>query len=493
MSVRHGHSAPAATLAVEASRLDAVLRASMPVAIDERGSAAIASQAEAMQYPDLSALSLLPDAIDANGAIDKQAKKNKLAAAMKQKLAEAKTYEPKPKRPKDVITLKAPSADAERDYQVHLQQEGWVVVPTALAVDEELRRTTQNGFFEHFRTSPEFKDPDPSDPGWQPVLGGFAATGNPSSFHHPWVREVREKMEAVILDKDVLPLNGRKLEKCFDRMMYRITGETPTAESMHRDEALTAKDGDDIFGGWINLEDEDQFFSCVPRSHTVVGGKNKGFAKIPPAEWPKYWPDFRRVQIPKGYMLVFYERLVHEVLATPAPRRMIRMFLGWRVTAYDEPLFGTTQTLKWINDQGVPKIKSGQDPTVVPVSYPNFSARWPKFTTWSKRTFQDVCLYKHTVGGEGKFAGQVWTRVKPKMDSLREYGLSLHPAYEQTQVNQMFPHRVVWLYTFDSPGERVCFKLPEAVSYIGYIGAQETANIMNTVARRPKPWRVTDE
>ena len=55
---------------------------------------------------------------------------------------------------------------------------------------------------------------------------------------------------------------------------------TGTTANAHRDEAPTAIDGDDVFGGWLNLDDYDQSFTCAPGSHTEVGNQNTGFANI---------------------------------------------------------------------------------------------------------------------------------------------------------------------------------------------------------------------
>lgn len=436
------------------------------------------------QLPNLSALALLAHPTDVTGAIDKSEKRKKMANAPAAPSA--------PKRPKEITVIKAAHADAERDLQGELVREGYVVFPTALATDDAIRLKTQQNFFQHLRESPELRDANPDDPTWTPVLGGFGGMGNPSSFHHPHIRLLREQAEAEVLEHNVLPLNGRKLEKTFDRCLYRIEGEKPTAETMHRDEAITAKAGDDIFGGWLNLESDTEFFSCVPRTHTTVGGQNKGFAQIPKEQWPQYWPHFRHIEIPAGYMVVFYERLVHEVLATATQRRMYRMHLGWRVTDYDTPLFGKELTMQWIQDQAVPKIKSGQDPLVVPKSYSNFSMRWPKYQSWSRRTFVDACLYQHTVAGGGEYVGQVWTRVKPKMNSLKEYGLPLHPVYEQSQIDQLFPHTSASLYTFASPNERVLFQLPTAEGHQAYLAALDAVGPGERVARI-KPFVVVVE
>ena len=62
-----------------------------------------------------------------------------------------------------------------------------------------------------------------------------------------------------------------KFEQVIDRMMFRRAGQSASAKSWHRDESLHAKEGDHIFGGWINLDDFNQTFSGIPESHSEVG------------------------------------------------------------------------------------------------------------------------------------------------------------------------------------------------------------------------------
>lgn len=78
------------------------------------------------------------------------------------------------------------------------------------------------------------------------VMGGFAALGNPSSYHNPTVRIYREWAQAIVVDslfRDVVARMPRglgewKLEQKPERMTIRLPGEKPSAETLHRDEAV---------------------------------------------------------------------------------------------------------------------------------------------------------------------------------------------------------------------------------------------------------------
>lgn len=390
------------------------------------------------------------------------------------------------------------------DYQTYLEREGYVVIPTPL-IDATLRAQAQEEFYQHIRESPEFSSPapnDPTDPGWKPQLGGFAAMGNPSSFHHPTVRRWREQMLACVLEADAIPVQGRKLEECFDRLLYRIPGEEVSEESMHRDEAKTALDADVVFGGWVNFENVSQVFSCCPRSHTGTT-LNKGFAKIEKAEYDKYRlpnPEEGRpqgwatIEVPAGMCLIFYERLVHEVAPAIADRTMIRMFLGWRVTDADAPLFGGKQMREWIDGQGVPKIKSGQTPSVYPSSYYNFPrirktdtepTKFNLLSEWSVRTFVPACLYRHRVD-RGEFEGYTFTRVKYTMSSLKQYELKMHRAYDQHEQEILTPRTSWELYTFASPTKRMSYQGVTPRDWKAYLAAKKAAP-PGAEVRRPRP------
>ena len=173
------------------------------------------------------------------------------------------------------------------------------------------------------------------------VLGGFAALGNPASFHNPFVRNLRQ-----IALKAVLPLFNKldrkgdvNLEVLPDRMMYRSSGQVPVKETWHRDVMSTntamniqtgLQDGDEIYGGWINLDKKPQYLSCVPGSHLGVSLHNlkQGFVTIKKDyidEINKYKYAF---PIPPGHMVVFPQYLIHEVVAKKLDYTSMRLFTG---------------------------------------------------------------------------------------------------------------------------------------------------------------------
>lgn len=388
--------------------------------------------------------------------------------------------------------------NADGDYQSKLKRNGYVVIPTPLE-EAQLLQHVADAFDRHFYESPEFlATPRPHDNTWKPVLGGFGALGNPSSFHHPFVRKMREMCEAVILDNDVLPLEGRKLEQCFDRLMRRPKGAVPLKESWHRDESENTQPGDDIFGGWINLDAQTQYFSCAPRTHLEPGARdrNDGFAKITDSTDKAHYQSIADahgpVEIPPGHMLVFYERLVHEVINKPAKYLMRRMFLGWRATNAVEPLFGTQLTGHWMTVQAPPKIKSGQDPPIFGPIHANLHI--DKIIALSDDgIYQPQCYSPYAAQSKDPtkwYHNKVHQRIHSPMLSLAEYGLPLHPDYEPAERAIMSPQRRMMLYTFDSPNQRVEFATVPAAEWQAFTAGQRAIDENGRPTRRPRPERI---
>ena len=121
----------------------------------------------------------------------------------------------------------------------------------------------------------------PGCPTPQFVLGGFGGTGEPSLFHAPSIRQIRAAAYATMFPQFAEAFPDRKLEVLFDRFGIRRNGLKVDKEEWHRDVATQIKDGDIIYGGWINLDPPMQadnktktkpqiFFRVLSREFTVV-------------------------------------------------------------------------------------------------------------------------------------------------------------------------------------------------------------------------------
>ena len=313
----------------------------------------------------------------------------------------------------------------------HLEQHGYVVLPTNTFSDPMHKRElidTASAFPEFLPGTTKF------------VMGGFAAFGNPSSFHNLTVRKFRQWAMSIVIDRLFRPLihqtgKNYNLEQCMERMTIRVVGEKPSAESWHRDESKIASGDDKVFGGWINLDDTPQFFSCVPGTHYRDATSHRGFAPIEKSKFEECREKSVLVTIPPGSILVFYENIIHEVMSKKATRVMARVHLGWRLTT---SLGMRPEMVETIVNQGISMIKSGQTP---PMYAKLHAVNWiEKLQVWSQKNVHPRCLVERTLR-TGKRAGETFVIVERHMKSLVEYGFPMYPKYSSDELRVYQPSR----------------------------------------------------
>lgn len=213
----------------------------------------------------------------------------------------------------------------------------------------------------------------------------------------------------------------------------------------------------------------------MPRSHVGVRG-HSGFARLSAAEAAAASERRQRLEVPPGHLLVFNEKLMHEVCpaapATPS-HTILRLFTGWRLTTSDAPQHGAAALEAALTRQAVMVLKSGQTPKM----YANMSWSQPKqravLEAWSLTTFLPRChtrraVLKKSGGGPDAAAAaapaasseaaaqEVRTMVEQQMRSLQEYDLALYPAYSPEERRMHYPGRS-WTMAVGSaehPGER---------------------------------------
>jgi len=319
-----------------------------------------------------------------------------------------------------------------KEKHLELKENGYTVIDVkwlnAAATRSEFRST--------LKTFPEFKsNPDSY------ILGGFSALCNPASFHNPFVRKMRQyaMYELMPVFQEVtsaLPGNKWKLEQVVDRMLFRPSGTSATAESWHRDEAVLANQGDKVFGGWWNFDDENQYFSCIPGSHKDVQG-NSGFNTIKNKKTIAHLKTIKkRVAIPSGSILLFQENILHEVLAKKVKHDMYRLFLGWRITKTNKPLYIVDEYLK---TNAVMPLKSNQIPSMYALLH---WTNWrKKITDFTDKNIKDVCTEnRRVISKTSKSYGEVYRVVHRYMRSLDEYGFKKYRKYSKHEIRMHKPH-----------------------------------------------------
>jgi hypothetical protein len=284
------------------------------------------------------------------------------------------------------------------------------------------------------------------------VLGGFAALGNPSSFHNPFVRrwrmvvhgQVKSLMQRVVLHP-LFPMDDRaretiRFEQVMDRLMVRPAGAAPSAESWHRDSSPTAKPGDVLFGGWLNFDEADQGFSCVlpqegnafeaPEAETL---RAVGFQPVTdPALKKALSAQKTHVVVPPGHLLVFVDTVIHEIVAKAKPYVMQRLFMGWRLTHARKPLLKDLQ--ECLDTMAAIKLKSNQPvPMYAALHWTNHSSVLEAF---SVEAFKEECL----VYTKMKSTGELVEHVPRFMPSLAELGMDhAYPRYKPEEKALLTP------------------------------------------------------
>lgn len=336
-----------------------------------------------------------------------------------------------------------------------LKRKGYLVVP-CIGADEV--KGTREQFRATLAAMPEFKhgqamlnfgsnEPHSSfrDKPVPFVGGGFGALGNPSSFHNAFARNVRKQAHSCVLEavfKEMLQRDPNlKFEQVIDRMMFRRAGQAASAESWHRDESKHAKEGDHIFGGWINLDDFNQTFSGIPESHSEVGLRNGGFATIPKTKHAELNRSKKAIAIPPGHILIFYERMVHEVVSKKLKKDQHRIFLGWRTTKQTTPLTPNLRAL--LGRQSVIPIKSGQIPPMYPQLYwTNWRDKILK--PWSDEFIKDAVKETRelkTTGQEYNIVQQHITKGLVELKTKLGVNSRDYPPYTPAEISMYHPSR----------------------------------------------------
>jgi hypothetical protein len=313
--------------------------------------------------------------------------------------------------------------------------------------------------FPGYNRDPENQDFDSSGHRLDYVLGGFGALGNPASFHNPLVRWLRilgydelvEKIFRLMINKRFSKdqRENMKIEMLFDRMMYRIASQKPGAEAWHRDVMPPhyIRQEDEVFGGWLNLDTNNQYFSCIPGSHLGIFQRDlePGFATIDKEKVKMVGQYKHRFTIPPGHLVIFPQYIIHEVVANAAKYDMMRLFYGWRLTLANSTL--RPEIPEEMDRQAVMRLPGGMIPPMYAKNHLNFFLRKPfrpipnrshkvNLIEWSRDTMKpETLVEKHGKDGD-------YLIVRRHMLSLEEYRFPLYPPYTEEEKVYYKPHRV---------------------------------------------------
>ena len=281
-----------------------------------------------------------------------------------------------------------------------------------------------------------------------PIIGGFGAFGNPSSYHCRSVRKLRRRVYRAIkagLQKELLDKGYRYIQLLFDRLSWRTPGTSVSGESFHRDVSPTCSSGEIsmVTGGWLNLDSNSQYFSCIPGTHTKEGGyvpdDKSGFVKTTKEEAAELRKQRVAVEIPPGHIILFYNHLLHEVKATKQRvdgKGSYRLYCGIRASSDSKTPFDYE---KDIADQASPILPSGDRPPMYTTRHLAFFKK--RLIEFSER-YKEVCLEEKTSKDGERY--KVVKRFIPSLKSLshEDTSIAMYTEYSEYDIEIMKPHRL---------------------------------------------------
>jgi len=186
------------------------------------------------------------------------------------------------------------------------------------------------------------------------------------------------------------------LEQNFDRVGYRLKGTKIPADSdsWHRDVMPDTHlaEGDHLLGGWINLNQTNEAFICVPGTHQRP--PSSGFVRC---EAPEY---AEAVQIPPGHMIMFYQHILHAIAPKKFDVTSIRQFTSWRLTQSTVSLRHPEKD-ETISAQSVPKAPSDMIFGLASANHRS-ALLWKMTMAWSLATMRpEHIVQKVTKKGNG--------------------------------------------------------------------------------------------
>lgn len=299
------------------------------------------------------------------------------------------------------------------------------------------------------------------------VMGGFGAYGNPASFHNEIVRELRMETNPKMkqfFKKSFQDRSARQtfyIEQLFDRMCVRKKGTSTPKETWHRDlnpltmilmdkhkKEYTLNPDEHIFGGWINLDDEPQFFHCALSTHKdqIVVKRGKTESGFIAQDKPK--PDIKttKVEVPIGHAIVFYQKILHQVAPKKYKKDSFRQFQLFRIVSSantPRPLFPQEKINTWIQNQSTPLLSSGQHPPMYSSNHSSiFLFRGDKNDpiVFSRNIHPDCIIQQKCKSGKNK--DKEYCIVQRFMTSLKEYNLPMYPPYTKEEKQIFFPQKL---------------------------------------------------
>jgi hypothetical protein len=261
------------------------------------------------------------------------------------------------------------------------------------------------------------------------IISNFGAHGNPSSQHHPIARDFRLGVFNHIkqsLQSD--PKFSDKYLQCLpDRFSQRF--RKPSKEAWHKDVSIdySVFTNSVILGGWANLDDKDQFFSCIIGSH-LEPAPGEGFAKLSKDNKKMYNARKTVVRIPPGHAISFDEKITHEIADVKFTGVSRRLYMKYHISSDSRSAIDVDVIQRAIFEQGVFQMNQWNS---MPMYEKIHLVFWSDKLVEFSRNIKSVFLAKPNKKGN--------VYVQRYMVSLLESGLGMFPEYRDEEIEILFP------------------------------------------------------
>lgn len=334
-----------------------------------------------------------------------------------------------------------------------------------------------------FVDPPRFDDVTKEHPKY---LGAFSAGGDPTVFHNMVSRKLRLAVTHYLVT-NVYPelLKGVEgdyyVAASMSRIIVRPPGVGIQKESFHRDLAVSPHAGDKHFGGWLNMDDSDQYFAGVKGTHGdpyQVGG----FARIPKEDIPKYEAALAAqagqhntnskgiIVIPPGCFVQFDTTLVHAIFGGKKDKTSVRHFLGCRLTldptssikvhADGRPVTHD-DVREMVRTQDISLTSTSQKHPLVPSMYcvvRKHMVKWHRFERKHLRPNSMVYPESEFRANHPKRNRDYTRSVKSLFELHKQFPaeVDMFPEYEEHEVNVLLPHKTLTLLNPTTGKLEVC-------------------------------------
>ena len=224
------------------------------------------------------------------------------------------------------------------------------------------------------------------------------------------------------------PEFSEKYLQCLpDRFSQRF--RKPSKEAWHKDVSIDygVFTNSTILGGWANLDETDQFFSCIIGSH-LEPAPGEGFAALSKDNKKLYKARKTLVRIPPGHAISFDEKVTHEIADVKLVGVSRRLYMKYHISSDSRSAFDVDIIHRAIQTQGLFQMNQWN-------SMPMYEKIHPMF--WNAQLVEFGKNIKPVFLAKPNKKGNVY--VQRYMISLLEAGVGMFPEYREEEIAILFP------------------------------------------------------